>query len=342
MFESLSAVKRPSWRLRFVLAVVSLAVGSVVVSVWRMVEMPLRSYRAPLPALNASQLELAARLANHVRYLSETIGERNIPHPGSLQKTVEYLHTQLAAQGYTVTEQAYSIDGHKVSNLEAQLTGAARGEGAIVAGAHYDSADGTAGADDNASGVAALLELARILREAKLQRTVRFAFFVNEEPPYFQTSAMGSLVYARALHDERTPIAAMISLETLGFYSDVPGSQNYPAILSLFYPSRGNFIGFVANTESRDLVRRAVRTFREAGQFPSEGVAASSALPGIGWSDHWSFWQFGYPAVMVTDTAPFRNPYYHRSGDTLEKIDSGKAARVVDGLRAVITSLANR
>ena len=196
-------------------------------------------------------------------------------------------------------EQSYSIDGHKVSNLEVQLLGAVPGDGAIVLGAHYDSADGTVGADDNASGVAALLELARILREAKLRRTVRFVFFVNEEPPYFQTSAMGSLVYVRALHNERTPIAAMISLETLGFYSDVPGSQNYPPILRLFYPSRGNFIGFVANSESRSLVRQVLRDFRGAAQFPSEGIAAPSTLPGIGWSDHWSFWQLGYPAIMV-------------------------------------------
>lgn len=153
---------------------------------------------------------------------------------------------------------------------------------------------------------------------------------------------MGSLVYARELHDKGIPVSAMISLETVGFYSDVAGSQNYPAILSPFYPSRGNFIGFVANAESRDLVRRAVRIFREAVQFPSEGVAAPSGWPGIGWSDHWSFWQLGYPAIMVTDTAPFRYPYYHRAGDTREKIDSAKMARVVDGLKAVITSLANQ
>jgi len=342
MFESLTAVKRPNWKLRFVAVVVIVTVGSVVVSVWRMIEMPLRSYRGPLPTLNASQSESAARLANHIRYLSETIGERNIPHPGSLEKTVDYVRTQLAAQGYTVKEQSYSIDGHKVSNLEVQLLGAVPGDGAIVLGAHYDSADGTVGADDNASGVAALLELARILREAKLRRTVRFVFFVNEEPPYFQTSAMGSLVYVRALHNERTPIAAMISLETLGFYSDVPGSQNYPPILRLFYPSRGNFIGFVANSESRSLVRQVLRDFRGAAQFPSEGIAAPSTLPGIGWSDHWSFWQLGYPAIMVTDTAPFRNPNYHRAEDTLEKIDSGKVVRVVDGIGAVITSLATQ
>jgi hypothetical protein len=342
MFESLIETKQPNWKLRFVSSVVIVVLGAGVVSLWRMTQMPLSSYRGPLPGLNASQSELAARLAGHVRYLSKTVGERNIPHEGSLNKTTEYLRTQLTMQGYLVQEQTYSIDGHMVSNIEAQLGGASPGEGSIVVGAHYDSADGTVGADDNASGVAALLELAGMMRHVKLHRTVQYVFFVNEEPPYFQTSGMGSLVYARKLHDERSPVAAMISLETVGFYSDIAGSQKYPAIFSVFYPSRGNFIGFVANTESRDLVRRAVRTFREAAQFPSEGVAAPSSVPGIGWSDHWSFWQFGYPAIMVTDTAPFRYPYYHRTGDTSEKIDSGRMARVVDGLRTVISSLANQ
>jgi len=175
-----------------------------------------------------------------------------------------------------------------------------------------------------------------------MRRTLRFVFFVNEEPPYFQTPQMGSVVYARKLHEEGTSVSAMISLETLGFYSDAPGSQRYPPILGLFYPSHGNFIGFVSNQESRDLVRQAVRTFRENTQFPSEGVAAPSDWPGIGWSDQWAFWQQGYPAIMVTDTATFRYPHYHRSSDTSEKIDYGRMARVVEGLKVVIAKLASQ
>ena len=211
----------------------------------------------------------------------------------------------------------------------------------MIVGAHYDSVDGAVGADDNATGVAATLELARLLKGTRLRRTVRFVFFVNEEPPYFQTENMGSLVYARQLRRDGVPVSAMISLETIGFYSDAAGSQKYPSLLSIFYPSRGNFIGFVGNSESRDLVRRATRRFRESAQFPSEGIAAPATLPGVGWSDQWSFWQQGYPAIMITDTAIFRYPYYHTPLDTLDKVDFRKMARVVDGVRNVVAFLAD-
>jgi hypothetical protein len=136
-------------------------------------------------------------------------------------------------------------------------------------------------------------------------------------------------------------VSAMISLETIGFYSDASGSQRYPPVLGLFYPSRGNFVGFVGNSESRDLVRSFVRKFRESASFPSEGVAAPADWPGVGWSDHWSFWQEQYPAIMITDTAVFRYPYYHSSLDTWDKIDFQKMARVVEGVRRVVDSLAN-
>jgi len=151
---------------------------------------------------------------------------------------------------------------------------------------------------------------------------------------------MGSLVYARQLRRDHVPVSAMIALETIGFYSDVSGSQKYPPVLSLFYPSRGNFIGFVGNAESRDLVRQSIRTFRESTSFPSEGVAAPADWPGVGWSDHWSFWQEQYPAIMITDTAVFRYPYYHTPLDTSDRMDFKRMARVVEGVRRVVESVA--
>jgi Zn-dependent M28 family amino/carboxypeptidase len=181
----------------------------------------------------------------------------------------------------------------------------------VVIGAHYDSVAGAPGADDNASGAAGVLELARLLHGSAHRKTIRLVLFVNEEPPFFQTENMGSLVYARQLRTDHVSVSAMISLEMLGFYSDVSGSQKYPVLLGLFYPDRGNFIGFVGNPGSRTLVRQAVRSFRETTQFPSEGIAAPADWPGVGWSDHWSFWQKHYPAIMITDTALFRYPYYH-------------------------------
>ena len=342
MFDTVNEPKTPNWKLRFVLAVVSISVAAGAFSMWRMTQMPLRSFRGPLPQLSSSQSELAANLAADVHYLSETIGERNMRRAGSLEKTADYLHRTLANFGYSTSEQHYRVGDRAVSNLEATLTGSVPTEGTIIVGAHYDSVEGTVGANDNATGVAAVLELARMLRQAKLRRNVRFVLFVNEEPPYFQTAQMGSMVYAKKLRDEGLTISAMLSVETIGFYSEIPGSQKYPPVLSIFYPSRGDFIGFVGNTESRDLVRRAVRIFRSDAEFPSEGVAAPSTWPGIGWSDQWSFWQQGYPAIMITDTAAFRYPYYHRIDDTSEKIDYTRMAIVVEGLRSVVARLADQ
>lgn len=274
-----------------------------------------------------------------MKHLSETIGERNLSHPESLQQTRDYIREGLQQSGYVVTQQEYSAGNQQVSNLEAMLQGSEANAKTVVVGAHYDSARGTRGANDNASGVAAVLELARLLGTTKPRQTIRFVFFVNEEPPYFQTENMGSLVYAKQLRHDGLQISA-ISLETIGYYSDAPNSQKYPPVLSLFYPSGGNFAGFVGSSDSRDLVRNAIRKFRESTNFPSEGISAPADWPGIGWSDHWSFWQQGYQAIMVTDTAPFRYPYYHTSRDTAEQLDFDRTARVVEGLRHVIEKMA--
>jgi hypothetical protein len=341
MFESISTPPRPNWKLRIVFAAGIFALGAGFVSAWRMTQMPLRSYRGALPPLSPAQSELAGRLSEVVRQLSSTIRERNLQREGSLQATTEYLSRELTQAGYAVSEQPYTIQGEAVSNLEADLVGSADNDGIVIVGAHYDSVEGTVGANDNATGVAATLELARCLQGSHLRRTIRFVFFVNEEPPYFQSGQMGSVVYARKLKREGVPVSAMISLETIGYYSDAPGSQKYPPLLNLLYPSRGDFIGFVGNSESRDLVRRATRTFRESATFPSEGIAAPANWPGIGWSDQWSFWQEGWPGIMVTDTAPFRYPYYHTAFDTTDKVNCEKMARVVDGLRNVVISLAD-
>jgi hypothetical protein len=341
MFESLSEPRRPNWKLRLVAAVLCLLIVWGIVWILRITQMPLRSFNGPLPPLSRQQSELSDRLTTQVKYLSVNIGERSMPRAESLKAAADYLRSNLVAAGYSVEDHSYPVDGQVVNNIEADLPGSDIAAGTIIVGAHYDSVAGTVGANDNGSGVAAVLELARLLRASKLRRTVRFVLFVNEEPPYFQTNSMGSLVYARQLHHDGVSISAMISLETIGYYSDQPGSQKYPPLLSLFYPSRGDFIGFVGNEESRDLVRRSIRRFRENTSFPSEGVAAPSNWPGVGWSDHWSFWHEGYPAIMITDTAVFRYPYYHTPSDTFDKVDFAKMARVVEGVQRVVESLAN-
>jgi Zn-dependent M28 family amino/carboxypeptidase len=210
-----------------------------------------------------------------------------------------------------------------------------------VIGAHYDSVFGSPGANDNGSGVAAVLALAQRFASAKPKQTLRFVAFVNEEPPYFLSGEMGSQVYARRCKERGDKISAMISLETIGYFSDVPNSQTYPSPgLGLFYPNVGNFIGFVSNVKSRALLRRVITLFRKHAKVPSEGASLPAFIPGVSWSDQWSFWQQGYPAIMVTDTAPFRYPYYHSSNDTPDKLDYDRFTLVVSGMEKVIQELA--
>ena len=243
--------------------------------------------------------------------------------------------------GYDVAIQSYQAAGVLSENLEVTRTGWSRPSEIVLIGAHYDSVQGSPGANDNASGVAALLEISREFAQLSPECSVRFVAFVNEEPPFFYWGQMGSMVYAKAARARGDDIKLMVSLEMLGCYSDESGSQSYPAPLRFFYPDRGNFIGFVGNVASRELVRNAIGIFRRVAKFPSEGIAAPESVPGIGWSDHWSFSKAGYPALMVTDTAPFRYRYYHTPQDTPEKLDYDRMARVVVGLSRVIEHLAN-
>jgi hypothetical protein len=341
MFESTDVSNRPRWKLRLFLA--ALAVLIVLAAIWvlRIVEMPLRSFAGTPPALSAEQGALRSRLESDVKFMSQTIGERNLSKPGTLETSVQYLQDRLQGMGYKVTAQRYSVYGQDVNNLEVIVPGIGGDAETIVVGAHYDSAQGTAGANDNATGTAAVLELARQFHNIKSRKTIQFVFFVNEEPPFFKTETMGSLIYAQELRRRHVPVCAMIAVETIGFYSDRVGSQKYPPLVGLFYPRQGNFIGFVGDLDSRDLVRHAIREFREYSKFPSEGIAAPPDIPGVDWSDHWSFWQENYPAIMITDTAVFRYPYYHTSQDTVGQIDFDKMSRVVDGIGRVVGSLAN-
>jgi Zn-dependent M28 family amino/carboxypeptidase len=220
-----------------------------------------------------------------------------------------------------------------------ELKGAERPEEIVVVGGHYDAVSDLPGANDNATGTAATLALAAALRSAKPRRTLRFVAFVNEEPPWFRGTEMGSRAYARRCRERGERVTGMLSLETIGYYSDLPGSQKYPAPLGLLYPSAGNFIGFVGNLGSWGFTRRCAKVFRAASAFPCVWAALPGWLPGVGWSDHESFWRSGYPAAMVTDTALFRDPHYHTAEDTPDKVDYARCAEVVKGLEAVVRHL---
>jgi len=187
--------------------------------------------------------------------------------------------------------------------------------------------------------VAAVIELARLIAAEKPARTLRLVAFVNEEPPFYHSDAMGSRHYARRSKERGENILAMLSLETIGYYSDWPGSQRYPFPLGFFYPSTGNFIAFVSNLSSRVLLHEAIASFRRHAGIPSEGVAAPAFIPGVDWSDHWSFWREDWAALMVTDTAPYRYPHYHSAQDTPDKVDYERLARVVTGLHGMLREL---
>lgn len=318
-----------------------LVVGAI--TAWLvLMRMPGRSYRGPLPPLTAEQRALSDALRRDVIRLATTIGPRNVTHPRQYQAAAEFIEAALCETGLHVTRQEFHADGDLCVNLVGELPGAERRGEIVVVGAHYDTCFSTPGANDNGSGVAAVLALARRFADARPARTVRFVAFANEEPPYFKTPQMGSLVYAKTCRERGDNIVAMLSLETIGFYSDAPRSQRYPFPVGLFYPSRGDFIAFVSRTRHVGLVRRCTGVFRRHAEFPSEGAALPGALPGVDWSDHWAFWQAGYPALMVTDTAPFRYAHYHTDEDTPDKLDYDRLARVVSGLEQVVADLAGR
>jgi Zn-dependent M28 family amino/carboxypeptidase len=282
-----------------------------------------------------------ARLERHVWTLAADIGERNVFHPTKLDAARDYIANEWRVRGLEPRLQTYPARGVESSNVEIVLQGDRQASQSIVVGAHYDSARGSPGADDNASAVAALLELGHVLAAAPRARTLRLVAFVNEEPPFFFWGQMGSQVYARAARAGNEDIRVMLSLEMLGYYRDEPRTQYYPPLFRWFYPNRGNFIGFVSNLRSRRELARVYRAFRDNCDFPSQRAAVPSWIPGIGWSDHLSFWRQGYPALMVTDTAFYRYPYYHTSEDTPDKIDYVRLTAVTNGLASALVELAN-
>jgi Zn-dependent M28 family amino/carboxypeptidase len=317
-----------------------LAIIFIVGFLFTMVYMPGISYSGSIK-LNVEEKKLSKRLHQHILVLAGIIGERNLTRSAALERSAQYIERQFRNMGYSVKLQTYSTGGKQVRNIIAEIKGHREPQSILIVGAHYDSIEGSPGANDNASGVAAMLELARMLAKKAPASSIRFVAFVNEEPPYFKTPDMGSRVYVDRMQSKSIRIVGMLSLETMGYYRSGKKTQHYPFPFNYFYPQRGNFIAFVGNLHSRDFLHRSLSLFRQHTQFPSEGVAAPAWIPGIDWSDHGSFWQKAYPALMVTDTALFRYPHYHSDKDLPQYINFDYLARVVTGLNVVILELAN-
>jgi hypothetical protein len=304
---------------------------------WFGMRMPGKNISTAAP-LSADEIVLRAELVADVQMLAGEIGERNLQRYPQLNAAADFIEASFSRAGLRPRRDTYEVNGQACHNIEVEIPGAR--PQILVIGAHYDSVFGCPGANDNGSGVAALLALARRFAGKQTGQTLRFVAFVNEEPFYFQSEQMGSFVYAGRCKARGDQISGMISLETIGYFSDVPGSQTYPAPgLRAFYPGTGNFIGFVGNVRSGALVRRSIALFRQQRKLPSEGAALPSFIPGVGWSDQWAFWQHGYPGIMITDTAPFRYPHYHEATDTPDKLDYDRFALVVSGVEKVIEGL---
>ncbi|MDH3319296.1 MAG: M20/M25/M40 family metallo-hydrolase [Betaproteobacteria bacterium] len=288
----------------------------------------------------SADITLGQRLRRHVQALAGDIGERHVWRPRALHAAADYIRHEFEALGFAVAAQAYDAHGVRCENLEVTIPGSRRASEIDLVGAHYDTVEGSPGADDNASGVAGLIEIARALRDAGPQRTLKLVAFVNEEAPFFPFGLMGSKVYADAARKRGDDIRLMLSLEMLGCYRDDPGSQAYPPFLKWFYPRRGNFIAFVSNLRSRHALLALSSAFRAHCDFPAERLASPAIVPGVSWSDQISFWRAGYPGVMVTDTAFYRYAHYHQPTDTLERLRYPEMARVVAGLARALGALA--
>jgi hypothetical protein len=329
-----SQIDRRRRIVRFMLLVV-LIISLLLIGVWFWVTQPLLSSARP----NVERTVDPSRLQAHVRKLSIELSPRDESHIENLDRVADYIKNEFSQITTFVSEQGYRVQNKSYRNVIARF-GPETGE-RIIVGAHYDTAGPLPGADDNASGVAALIELARLLGRQAPALQVELVAFSLEEPPYFRTTGMGSSVHAESLRQQSVRVRAMFSLEMIGCFSDAHNSQHFPVgLLGAFYPSTGNFIAVVGRLGDWSLARRTKAAMRNAAPLPVYSINAPSFVPGIDFSDQLNYWHAGYNAVMITDTAFYRNLNYHTAQDTEEKLDYKRMAMVVEGVFAAVTELA--
>ena len=295
---------------------------------------PVRPSQTRGPTVHAD----AARLQADVVALAHP---REYPDTETLDRVARGLGRQLADLGYEPVEQPFEVKGRTFRNVSTVLGDPAAPR--VVVGAHYDSCGPLPAADDNASGVAVVLELARLFKQHPPPGAVELVFWSLEEPPVFNTGGMGSVWHAKALRDGGVRVTAALSIETVGYYKDDEDTQHFPVpLIGALYPSRGNFIALVSNLRDTALVRTVKSAMLGTRRIPVYSMNGPELVPGIDWSDHASYWKVGYPALMVTDTAPNRNPAYHEASDTPDTLDYGKMARVTEALFEAIWVLAEQ
>ena len=286
------------------------------------------------------------RLQDHLQALTLTIGERSVLYPENLKKTAKYIEACYQGIDLPVHSEPYQYQNVTVANVVAEISFCANPTRHLLLGAHYDSLSGTVGADDNASAIAVQLETARYLKELQghkeLDLAVKFVSFALEEPPVFGSRHMGSRVYAEKAKKEKEQIDGMICLEMVGYACPAPGCQGYPfPLMFLDYPKEGNFIGLAADFNSRKLTWALFRAFRRNQELPAIKLTVPCGgwlLPSVRLSDHSSFWDQGFKAVMITDSAFYRNPHYHLPSDTMDKLDYHFMAELVQSLVGFFSS----
>ena len=282
-------------------------------------------------------------LRKTVTVLAVEIGPRDLynNNKARLRRSEDYIAARFKAAGCQVEFQEYTASAVKVKNISCVQPGSSLPGEIIVIGAHYDTFNNP-GADDNASGVAGLLELAEYAAGKTYARTLKFVAFVNEEPPFFKQEGMGSAVYAKAAKAAGDDIRAAIVLEMIGYFTEEKFSQRYPPLIGPFLPPKGNFIAQIANFPSRKLAGRIDEGFRKASSLPLRTISLPSFVPGVDYSDHRSFWAQGYPAVMFTDTSFYRTPHYHKPSDLPDTLNYGYMAALLDGIKAAMDDLAGK
>jgi Zn-dependent M28 family amino/carboxypeptidase len=305
--------------------------------------------------LNLAQQQSRNNLAKHIEILAGDIGARSLTRAQEalyraaayIEQTFENLNYGVRNQHFNATVSLKDINNKQINqsmptrNLIAEIKGKALPNEIVIVGAHYDTEYSSPGANDNGSGVAALLELAELFsNRASLGRTLRFVAFSNEEQPFCDTNEMGSKIYADECKQYNENIVAMLCLETIGYYSDKPGTQTFPdESFNALKHDAGNFISFVSNIESSELLKKCIGDFRASLKFPSIAIAAQTSMRGIDFSDHRNFWRLGYPAIMITDTAFYRYPHYHQLTDTPDKIDYERLALLTHGIFEIVLKL---
>ena len=303
---------------------------------------PRAATRSTLSLLTRRETALVEELSRDVAKLATEIGDRSSGEPWNQASVTDYVVEQFEAAGYAVDRQGYSLEGEETAqNLQVQVPGGVFGYEIVVVGAHYDSVAGSPGANDNASGVAALLALARSLSHKKPTRTLRFVAFANQEEPYFKTALMGSQVYAKRAVGAGEKIVGAVCIESIGYFTDEPNSQQRPGALQLRFPDKGNFVAVVGNEASAELADQLTTAISDRTSLPVRGGGLPADLAEMGGADHWAFWQMQLPAVVVTDTGPLRDPFHHQAGDTAGRLDFERMARVVAALERSVLELAS-